>query len=598
MTNFRDIQVALRGQVVPVGATRHGLIIGIGQYRDSRLNLRCASADAKAMHQLMTDADCGLFSDENVRLLLDAEATRENIWLELANLCRKAGPDDTVWIYFAGHGALEGSRSFWVTHNADVDNLRGTALDQRHLVDFLDDIPAQRLLVLLDCCHAAATAARKNATRATIAAEAVLGAFKGKGRITLSSSDGREKSVELTDCGHGAFTYFLERGLRGEADLDGDGVVTVDELWRFLEDKVKDASQAVGEPQTPVLIGELTHDFALTLNPIVTQEKGRLAEAIKERSGLGDDKLNTEEGQFCMDLLRFGARNPAGHDVLGELESFIRGSLRLITFRSLIRAARLSPPPGLLVAPETRDRVLLTSTGPATPVRRQRPPPARWTDAQQMIESQRAWVSFLGCGESMMDGAGLDWVLVPAGLMPLVLQEGEHPEWIEIKSPFWITRSAADDRAIRQLFQSAADRGVDRFARLLSTTTFLRRTREGFTLSAEDLGALCEVLSQQQGTRIRLPSEVEWSAGVELFVQTGEGNGRKSWLGVESQAGGLEWTGTTFGPLRAQLWKTPATFGLRTSLVLRSAGQNLRRNGGFASPMSIGGARLVMEISE
>ena len=57
----RDIQALLRERVVPAGGTRHGLVIGIEEYEDSRLNLRCARADAKAIYDLMLDPDCGIF---------------------------------------------------------------------------------------------------------------------------------------------------------------------------------------------------------------------------------------------------------------------------------------------------------------------------------------------------------------------------------------------------------------------------------------------------------------------------------------------------------------------------------------------------------
>ena len=81
--------------------------------------------------------------------------------------------------------------------------------------------------------------------------EQVLAGYQGQGRITLSSSDGKEKSVELGDVGHGAFTYFLQKGLRGEADCDGDGVVTADELWTYLHRKVTEAARRPATAKRP-----------------------------------------------------------------------------------------------------------------------------------------------------------------------------------------------------------------------------------------------------------------------------------------------------------------------------------------------------------
>ena len=56
-------------------------------------------------------------------------------------------------------------------------------------------------------------------------------------------SNGSQKSVELGESGHGAFTHFLVEGRRGGADTDGDGVVTADELWVCLNGKVRDAAR-------------------------------------------------------------------------------------------------------------------------------------------------------------------------------------------------------------------------------------------------------------------------------------------------------------------------------------------------------------------
>ena len=334
----RDIQAFLRERVVPAGGSRYGLVIGIEEYRDSRLNLRCAKADATSIYNLMIDPDCGMFPKDNVCLLLNEEATKDAIWRALSALRRTVGANDTAWVYYAGHAAPEESNLYWVTHDADVDDLYGTGLSNGQISKVLNDIRASRLLVLLDCCHAAATAAQKNPTRAVLTAEEVFACYKGKGRITLSSSDGKEKSVELGDVGHGAFTYFLEKGLCGEADADNDGVVTADELWQYLHAKVTEASQKAGNRQTPMLTGEMTHELALTLNPVATDHKRRVAEAIMSSVGLGEDRLTTQEAELCLELLRRSPQAEAEADMLEELTAFAEGRTGIATFRKLIRS--------------------------------------------------------------------------------------------------------------------------------------------------------------------------------------------------------------------------------------------------------------------
>lgn len=337
VNSTRDVLTVARERVVPQGATRHGLVVGIDKYRDARLQLRCARADAEAMYQLMVDPDCGMFPSQNVHLLLDADATRENVWRAFSTLSR-AGARDTVWVFYAGHAAPEQSSVYWVLHDTNVDNLLGTGLKNDHIVDFLNEIRALRLLVFLDCCHAAATAIQKNRTRAVLRGDHILSSYDGRGRITIASSDGSEKSVELGDVGHGAFSFFLQQGLRGQADKDGDGVITVDELWNYLQHQVTDASQKAGNRQTPHFRGELTHGVALTLNPVAWDRRKRIADAVKCLIGFGQDRLSTDEAEFCFQLL---GRRPQGEleeGICAEFENLISEKTGVPTFKRLIKA--------------------------------------------------------------------------------------------------------------------------------------------------------------------------------------------------------------------------------------------------------------------
>jgi hypothetical protein len=368
--NVRDIEAVLRNRVVPAGgAARHGVVIGIEKYQDPRLNLRCARADAEAVYRLMTDPGCGMFSADNVKLLVDEQATRENIWKALSHVRRSAREDDTVWIYFAGHGAPEQSDLYWVPFDADVDDLFATGLGGDQINRVLEEIRAGRTLMFLDCCHAAAVACKKNPTRDVLTPEQLFNRYKGKGRITFSSSDGREKSVELSDVGHGAFTYFLVKGLRGEADRGGDGVVTADELWDYLNRRVTDASAQAGNPQTPMLIGQMSHDLALTLNPAASEEKKKLAEQISAMVGLGDDRLSTEEATYLLELLGREPRSQEEKDVVNEeLPALLKGTVPLKTFRRILgpvmRAKQEAKPPaaGTVKPPPIRPELLQQHT--------------------------------------------------------------------------------------------------------------------------------------------------------------------------------------------------------------------------------------------
>jgi uncharacterized caspase-like protein len=93
----------------------------------------------------------------------------------------------------------------------------------------------------------------------------VSGAFwdrlsQGKGRVIITASDANEVSVEKDDLKHGVFTYYLLEALQGKGDLDGNGVITVDEVYRYVSIRVP---QATGQEQHPVKKGEVRGEIIL-----------------------------------------------------------------------------------------------------------------------------------------------------------------------------------------------------------------------------------------------------------------------------------------------------------------------------------------------
>ena len=66
-----------------------------------------------------------------------------------------------------------------------------------------------------------------------------------------------EVSLESSDLGHGIFTYYLIRGLEGAADTNRDGIVSLQELYEYVEQQVTAKSRALGGNQHPVMKGEL-----------------------------------------------------------------------------------------------------------------------------------------------------------------------------------------------------------------------------------------------------------------------------------------------------------------------------------------------------
>src|SRR5262249_53293423 len=95
----------------PPGPVRDkwALIVGVGKFQDSHLNLQYTTKDAKDFAALLVDPNYGRFQKDHVYVLLDQNATTRKVKSELNLIARSAGRDDLVLIYLASHGSARES---------------------------------------------------------------------------------------------------------------------------------------------------------------------------------------------------------------------------------------------------------------------------------------------------------------------------------------------------------------------------------------------------------------------------------------------------------------------------------------------------------
>ena len=313
---------------------RYAVIIGIGAYQDERLNLSYTVNDAQGLYDVLTDPKYGAIPRENVQLLLSENATTVNIKKSIGTWLRRAAKEeDTVIIYYSGHGAPEGDETYWVTYDADIDDLYSTALSNRAISDMLGRISAKRLITFLDSCYSAATVNRSNQSR-NIPTEIPWEKFTGEGRIVISASNGKELSLELEEYKHGIFTYYLLEGLKGQADRNEDAVIEVEEIWDFVRKQVRDKARSEGNNQTPVFQGDMTAGIALTMNMSAIQEKERRKTTEAQIQQLEQwfyaGELDEQHFDCAVRMLEAGKSNRA-------LDALLKGTLSLKTFNRTFR---------------------------------------------------------------------------------------------------------------------------------------------------------------------------------------------------------------------------------------------------------------------
>jgi helicase len=122
-------------------------------------------------------------------------------------------------------------------------------------------IEAERVVSFIDACYSGSAGGRTflaKRTRASQLDELFLNRLtRSKGRVIITASRPGEVSIELSELGHGVFSYYLVQGLNGAADLNLDGIVTIQELYEYLEQQVTQKSRAAGGNQHPVMKGEM-----------------------------------------------------------------------------------------------------------------------------------------------------------------------------------------------------------------------------------------------------------------------------------------------------------------------------------------------------
>jgi hypothetical protein len=264
---------AVAAPVGPKVASRWAVVIGVGEYEHAQIpRLRFAVRDAEAMYEFLTTQ--GGYAKEHVVLLTDhtpVKPTLLNIKRALGDfLARRTGRDDMVLIYFAGHGAPEvdvvgaesdGLSKYLVPRDGDPESLYTTALPMDELQRIFARIPAERVVMLLDTCYSG-TAGGRTFARTLVRASGLNDQFlerltRSRGRVIMTASGPNEVALEIANLGHGIFTYYVLEGLGGKADRNGDGIVTVSELYEYVEDQVDKAARLAGGRQRPLMKGEI-----------------------------------------------------------------------------------------------------------------------------------------------------------------------------------------------------------------------------------------------------------------------------------------------------------------------------------------------------
>ncbi len=231
------------------------IVIGVSQYQFLQ-KLKYTDDDAYRFYGFLKSPEGGSIPSEQVRVLVDEDATRKNILAAMNDVFGKADDNDIVMMYYSGHG-IAGS-FLPVDYNGFQNKLKHS-----EVMAILNASRAKYKICLADACYSGSLLAQKAAVDLTAAQELTKRYYEAfehsnGGTAILLSSQGDEVSLEDQGLRQGVYTHFLIRGLKGEADTDHDKIVEIEELYEYMEKNVHDYTAGI---QTPVIKGKFDKDM-------------------------------------------------------------------------------------------------------------------------------------------------------------------------------------------------------------------------------------------------------------------------------------------------------------------------------------------------
>lgn len=249
----------------PIGR-RFAVIVGISEYKyasESQCfnNLLYADDDAIAVADMLKQKG---WSKNNIRLLVNDEASSRNIGIALESWLTKAGHNDIVLLFWAGHGypdPEDPEKVYFACYDTDI-NIPSTGLRMDRVRDFLEERQVRNVIVLADTCHAGKLITRGERG---LAVRPYIEKVKKeqnipKGWVFMVGADTDRKAIEAISWKNGAFTHCLLKALGGAADgyeSSGpkDNNITLGELKAYMTSAMPEETlHVLGVAKHPVIV--------------------------------------------------------------------------------------------------------------------------------------------------------------------------------------------------------------------------------------------------------------------------------------------------------------------------------------------------------
>jgi len=240
-------QVTENKMNITVGNTQiYALVVGVASYNHMP-SLKYTDDDAYQLYAFLKSPEGGAIPDNNIKILIDDAATNMSITANLKAMVARADANDVLMIYFSGHG-LDGA---FVP--SDFDGHKNQ-LPYGDVLDILNGAKAKHKVFITDACHSGSIdiASRSPLNVALENFYAAYNTING-GTAIMMSSKKEEVSLEYGGLRQGVFSHFLINGLKGNADVDQNKIITISELYDFVSSSVR---KYTANAQNPNIMGD------------------------------------------------------------------------------------------------------------------------------------------------------------------------------------------------------------------------------------------------------------------------------------------------------------------------------------------------------
>ncbi len=292
---------------------RWALLAGISVYSDPDIpRLSVCTRDADALYRMLV---ANGFGTQSMRLRVapgraEQMATRAEILATLTILAQLADVDDLLLFYFSGHGIAHDGQAYLLPTDARYVALTDTGIDLGRVKKVMQQSAARARVLIIDACH---SGARLGKTSLAMSREFVRHVFQeAEGIAVIASCKQEQLSWEWPEKQQSVFTHYLLEGLKGAADYEDKGFVTIVDIHRYVTDNVRAWAAEHNRVQTPTLQCEMAGDPVLveflpfahsahwmgkqseTLDAVLRHLCNGQSVALVNRTGRGDGRLLAE----------------------------------------------------------------------------------------------------------------------------------------------------------------------------------------------------------------------------------------------------------------------------------------------------------------